>query len=63
MQHNYTKGSMVGLSVAFIILPLTFMSLRAWAKVLAKRLALDDYLAIGALVSHDVRASPFIDAD
>jgi hypothetical protein len=42
---------MLGLAVAFMILPLTFMCLRIWAKVLAKRFALDDYLAIGALVS------------
>lgn len=51
MKHNYTKGSMIGLSVAFMILPLTFMSLRVWAKVMGKRFALDDYLAVGALVS------------
>ncbi|KAF3048401.1 hypothetical protein E8E12_011767 [Didymella heteroderae] len=35
MKHNYTKGSMIGLSVAFMILPLTFMSLRTWAKIIA----------------------------
>ncbi|KAF9693419.1 hypothetical protein EKO04_008653 [Ascochyta lentis] len=50
MQHNYTKGKMIGLSVAFMILPLIFMCLRIWAKVLAKRFAWDDYLAIGALL-------------
>ncbi|KAJ4317479.1 hypothetical protein N0V94_004938 [Neodidymelliopsis sp. IMI 364377] len=41
---------MMGLAVAFMILPLTFMCLRVWAKILAKRFALDDYLAIGALL-------------
>jgi hypothetical protein len=51
MKHNYTKGSMIGLSVAFMILPLTFMSLRVWAKIMGKRFSLDDYLAVGALVS------------
>ncbi|KAF2623316.1 hypothetical protein BU25DRAFT_182241 [Macroventuria anomochaeta] len=50
MKHNDTKGSMIGLSVAFMILPLTFMCLRIWAKALAKRFAWDDYLAIGALL-------------
>lgn len=60
MKHNYTQGSMIGLSVAFMILPLTFMSLRAWAKIIGKRFAMDDYLAIGALVgllSHTVAYS------
>ncbi|KAF3032399.1 hypothetical protein E8E11_000395 [Didymella keratinophila] len=50
MKHNYTKGSMIGLSVAFMILPLAFMSLRAWAKIMGKRFAMDDYLAVGALL-------------
>ncbi|KAF1354217.1 hypothetical protein EJ07DRAFT_133366 [Lizonia empirigonia] len=52
MQHNvnYTKGGMIGLSIAFMILPLAFMCLRAWAKLIAKRFALDDYLAFGALL-------------
>ncbi|KAF1926973.1 uncharacterized protein M421DRAFT_188088 [Didymella exigua CBS 183.55] len=50
MKQDYTKGGMIGLSVAFMILPLTFMSLRAWAKIIGKRLALDDYLLVGALL-------------
>lgn len=51
MNHNYTKDMMIGLAVAFMILPVTFVSLRIWAKVLAKRLAWDDFLTIAALVS------------
>ncbi|KAH6629403.1 hypothetical protein C7974DRAFT_185841 [Boeremia exigua] len=50
MQHNYTKSSMIGLAIAFMILPLSFISLRIWAKTLAKRFAWDDYLAIAALL-------------
>lgn len=42
---------MIGLSVAFMVLPTAFMSLRTWAKVMGKRVAADDYLAMGALVS------------
>lgn len=54
MQHNvnYTKGGMIGLSIAFMVLPIAFMCLRAWAKLIAKRFASDDYLAFGALVSY-----------
>lgn len=63
MQHNYTKGGMIGLAVAFMVLPLMFMSLRIWAKLLAKRFAWDDYLAIGALVSRHPRTSRFSVAD
>lgn len=51
MKHDYTKNSMIGLSVAFMVLPTAFMSLRTWAKVMGKRVAADDYLAMGALVS------------
>ena len=51
MDHNYTKDMMIGLAVAFMILPVVFVSLRVWAKVLAKRLAWDDFLTIAALVS------------
>lgn len=54
MLHNYTRGGMIGLAVTFMILPMTFMCLRVWAKVLSKRLAMDDYLALGALVGHYV---------
>lgn len=54
MEYNYTKGSMIGLSVAFMILPLSFMCLRIWAKLISKRFAMDDYLATGALVGHHV---------
>jgi hypothetical protein len=48
---------MIGLSVAFMILPLAFMSLRAWAKIIGKRFAMDDYLAVGALVSLKYRTA------
>ncbi|KAH7389419.1 hypothetical protein DE146DRAFT_619851 [Phaeosphaeria sp. MPI-PUGE-AT-0046c] len=49
MNHNYTKEMMIGLAVGFMILPVVFVGLRIWAKVLSKRLAWDDYLAISAL--------------
>jgi hypothetical protein len=51
MDHNYTKDMMIGLAVGFMILPIVFVSLRVWAKILAKRLAWDDYLTMAALVS------------
>lgn len=52
MNHNYTKGMMINLGVAFLILPVVFVALRLWAKALStKRLAWDDYLTISALVS------------
>ena len=53
MNHDYSKSSMIGLAVAFMVLPLVFMALRAWAKIIGKRFALDDYLATGALVSRN----------
>lgn len=51
MNHNYTKSMMIGLAIAFMILPLVFVLLRLWAKRLAKRIGWDDYLTIAALVS------------
>jgi hypothetical protein len=57
MNHNYTKDMMIGLAVGFMILPVFFVSLRIWAKVLAKRLAWDDYLTIAALVSLHIATS------
>ncbi|OAL47140.1 hypothetical protein IQ07DRAFT_130494 [Pyrenochaeta sp. DS3sAY3a] len=50
MNHNYTKSMMIGLAIAFMILPLVFVLLRLWAKRLAKRIGWDDYLTIAALV-------------
>jgi hypothetical protein len=60
MQHNYTKEMMIRLAVAFMILPIIFVSLRIWAKVLSKRLAWDDYLTVAALVSQ--RSGPSLTA-
>lgn len=51
MQHNYSKEMMIRLAVAFMVLPTIFVGLRIWAKVISKRLAWDDYLTVGALVS------------
>jgi hypothetical protein len=51
MQHNYTKEMMIRLAVAFMVLPVIFVSLRIWAKVLSKRLAWDDHLTVAALAS------------
>ncbi|KAF2246551.1 hypothetical protein BU26DRAFT_48625 [Trematosphaeria pertusa] len=51
MNHNYTKGQMIGLALGFMIPPVLFVGLRLWAKTLsAKRLAWDDYLTIAALL-------------
>lgn len=44
---------MVSLAIAFLILPVVFVCLRVWAKLLSTRLAWDDYLTIAALVSGD----------
>ncbi|KAI8206869.1 hypothetical protein K4K58_006189 [Colletotrichum sp. SAR11_239] len=49
MNHDYTKGQMIGLAVGFMIIPTIFYVLRIWAKLLVKRFALDDYLAGFAL--------------
>lgn len=57
MQHNYTKEMMIGLAVGFMILPVVFIGLRIWAKVISKRMAWDDYLAIAALVSKTLEYS------
>jgi hypothetical protein len=62
MDHNYTKDMMIGLAVGFMILPMVFVCLRVWAKVLAKRLALDDYLTMASLVSNRLHDRFEIDA-
>jgi hypothetical protein len=54
MNHNYTKEMMISLAVCFMLLPVLFVALRIWAKVLAKRTAWDDYLTVAALVSQDL---------
>jgi hypothetical protein len=53
MNHNYTKEMMISLAICFMLLPVFFVALRIWAKVLAKRTAWDDYLTVAALVSQD----------
>ncbi|KAK7708682.1 hypothetical protein SLS63_013452 [Diaporthe eres] len=49
MNHDYTKGQMIGLAVGFMIIPTVFYGLRVWAKLLVKRFAWDDYLTGAAL--------------
>ncbi|CAO2658604.1 Nn.00g063270.m01.CDS01 [Neocucurbitaria sp. VM-36] len=49
MKHNYSKSMMIGLAIAFLILPFVFVCLRLWAKRLSKRIGWDDYLTIAAL--------------
>ncbi|KID93766.1 MFS transporter, FHS family, L-fucose permease, partial [Metarhizium majus ARSEF 297] len=50
MQQVYSQGLMIGLGVAFIILPSIFVGLRLRARHLKIRaLQLDDYLCLGAL--------------
>lgn len=51
MNHDYSKGQMIGLAVGFMIIPTVFYGLRIWAKLLVKRFAWDDYLTGAALVS------------
>jgi hypothetical protein len=41
---------MVGLAIAFMVLPFVFVCLRLWAKRIAKRVGWDDFLTIAALV-------------
>ncbi|KAI7776036.1 hypothetical protein LA080_005906 [Diaporthe eres] len=50
MNHDYTKGQMIGLAVGFMIIPTVFYGLRVWAKLLVKRFAWDDYLTGAGLV-------------
>ncbi|KAH7176184.1 hypothetical protein EDB81DRAFT_633774 [Dactylonectria macrodidyma] len=50
MNHDYSKGQMIGLAIAFMILPIFFYALRIWAKLLVKRFTLDDYVAGAALL-------------
>ncbi|RYC59722.1 hypothetical protein CHU98_g6475 [Xylaria longipes] len=50
MQQSYSKNLVIGLAVAFIIIPSIFVALRIWARFLKGRaLGLDDYLCAGAL--------------
>ncbi|KAI1452858.1 hypothetical protein F4805DRAFT_470518 [Annulohypoxylon moriforme] len=45
---NYSQGQMIGLGVAFMILPIVAVGLRLWAKALGKGIKLDDYLVVAA---------------
>ncbi|EUC30226.1 hypothetical protein COCCADRAFT_104455 [Bipolaris zeicola 26-R-13] len=49
MNHNYSKDLMIGLAIAFAILPTFFVGLRIWAKQISKRIGWDDFLTLGAL--------------
>jgi hypothetical protein len=60
MNHNYTKEMMLSLAICFMLLPVFFVALRIWAKVLAKRTAWDDYLTVAALVSQYLSALIYI---
>ncbi|CAG8977585.1 hypothetical protein HYALB_00008361 [Hymenoscyphus albidus] len=47
---NYSKSQMIGLGIAFIILPIVAITLRIWAKLLSRgTIVLDDYLILVAL--------------
>lgn len=47
------KGTVVALAIAFIILPITAVVFRFWAKSITRmRLTADDYMIIPALVSY-----------
>lgn len=51
MVGTYSQEQMVGIGVAFLILPVSIVSLRIWAKVLGRRrLGWDDYMIFFSLV-------------
>ncbi|KAM0506001.1 hypothetical protein D7B24_004132 [Verticillium nonalfalfae] len=50
MTHEYTKNQMIGLAVGFMFLPIIFYGLRIWARLIIKRITLDDYLAGAAMI-------------
>ncbi|KAJ0301593.1 uncharacterized protein N0V96_007566 [Colletotrichum fioriniae] len=60
MNHDYTKGQMIGLAIGFMIIPTAFYGLRVWAKLLVKRFAWDDYLT-GAALPTFPDGSPIMD--
>lgn len=48
---NYSKGQMIAIGIAFLILPIASVGARLWAKRLGRKgISLDDYLVIAALV-------------
>lgn len=50
---DFSRSQMIGIGVAFLILPLGAVGARIWAKTLSRKgITLDDYLILGALVSH-----------
>jgi hypothetical protein len=52
MADDYSKGQMIGLGIAFMILPIIAIGLRLWAKFIGRRrIQLDDYLILAAAVS------------
>jgi hypothetical protein len=52
LKQDYSKGLIIGLGMVFIIVPAVFIVLRVFAKQLGRRrLALEDYLCLAALVS------------
>ncbi|KNG43927.1 hypothetical protein DDE82_008334 [Stemphylium lycopersici] len=60
MYHNYSKDMMVGLAIAFAILPAAFVCLRLWAKRISKRIGWDDFLTLAALPL-DEKGQPIMD--
>ncbi|KAF3071140.1 MFS transporter, FHS family, L-fucose permease [Daldinia childiae] len=47
---NYSQGQMIGIGVAFTMLPIIAVALRLWAKFLGQKgIKLDDYLVIAAM--------------
>jgi hypothetical protein len=61
---NYSKSQMIGLGIAFIILPVIAVSFRIWAKSLGRRtISWDDYLILVALVGHSRPSKEFPKSD
>ncbi|KAL1966804.1 hypothetical protein VTN77DRAFT_3769 [Rasamsonia byssochlamydoides] len=50
MLQSYSQSQMIGIGIAFMILPIVFVGLRVWAKAIGRRkLSLDDYLIFVSL--------------
>lgn len=51
MKEEYSQSQMIGIGVAFMILPIVFVGLRVWAKAIGRRkLTWDDYIIFISLV-------------
>ena len=49
---DYSQSQMIGLGVAFMILPIVSVGLRLWAKALGKGIKVDDWLVVAGAVRY-----------